>query len=68
MLRFKSNLKNVVLYKLKSKYNLIFLKYKLFFIYLNVPFKILINISNILIFPIFKRKIKAYFKRLREYL
>ena len=57
----------MTLYKLKSKHNLIFLKYKPFFTYLNVLFKILISISDIFMFLTLKQKIKLYFKKLREY-
>jgi hypothetical protein len=50
-----------MLKQLKRIYNLIFLKYKLLFTYLEVLSEVPISIARILIFPIIKRSIKRRF-------
>ena len=67
-LRLRDKHENVVLCELESRFNLIFLKYKPLSTYLNVPSKIPISISGVLVFSILKQKIRARFRRLREYL
>ena len=59
---------NVVLIQLERRFNLVFLEYKPLSIYFNVLFEIPISTSSVLIFPTLERLIKAWYKRLREYL
>jgi hypothetical protein len=56
-----------MLKQLKRIYNLVFLKYKLLFIYLKVLSEVLISIIRILIFPIIKQSIKRRFRQSRDF-
>ena len=67
MLKIKNEFKNNILLIIIYIYNIIFIKYKPLFTYLAILYKILISINKVLIYFIFKRKIKEYFKRLRNY-
>jgi hypothetical protein len=56
-----------MLLKLKCIYNFNFFKYKPFFTYLAILFKVLISGYKVLIYPTLKRKLKSKYKRIREY-
>jgi hypothetical protein len=57
-----------MLKQLKRIYNLVFLEFKLLFTYFKVFPEILTSIKGILIFLIIKRRVKAKFRHLRDYL
>jgi hypothetical protein len=56
-----------VLKQLKRIYNLVFLKYKLLFTYLEVLSEVLTSIARILIFPTIKRSVRRRFRQSRDF-
>jgi hypothetical protein len=56
-----------MLKQLKRIYNLVFLKYKLLFIYLKVLSEVPISITRILIFPTIEQSIKRRFRHSRDF-
>jgi hypothetical protein len=67
MLKIRNKLENNILLIIIYIYNIIFIKYKPLFTYLLILYKILISANKVLIYFIFKKKIKEYFKKLRNY-
>jgi hypothetical protein len=66
-LYIRTKQENIVLIKLKRIYKVNFLKYKPIFTYLNALSKIFISVYKVLIYLMFKQKIKKRYRRTREY-
>jgi hypothetical protein len=67
-LRIKDEHESNVLLIITRIYNIVFIEYKPLLTYLNAPFTIPINASNMLMYLTLERKIKESFKRNRKYL
>ena len=66
---YRSIIKNVVLKKLERIFNLVFLKYKPLSSYsINYNNQNLVSIISTLMFPMLKRKVRALYRPLKDYL